>query len=320
MRQKLVPRPAVSGEAVRPGEQAGRLRARKPKWHLGFEQWALMPLLIFLLLFVVYPVAELIRMSFSTVTMSGGAFIWSFSGLANFTTMRSAAIFLIAVLNTILFVAVTVAVQIGLGTMLALMVVRARWLQRLARNVLLWPTIMTPVAISAIWWLILTPEMGLLNRVLSALGLPRQAWLASTTWALPALMLVDIWHWTPLVFLLILVGLTSIDPSVYEAARVDGASEWQGLRHVTLPLLKPTIVVAAMLRTILGFKVFDEIYVLTGGGPATSTQVISSYVQNVFFGQFQMGYGAFLGLVVTLVVVLAVALYLPVLARGGTRT
>lgn len=318
MRQKLVTHQSAAASPVRSVQRMER--PRRGIWRPGFEHWALVPLLVFLLVFVVYPVVELIRMSFSTVSLSGGTFNWTFSGLANFNSMRADPTFLISVLNTIVFVVVSVTAQIVLGTALALMVVKARWLQKVARNILLWPAIMTPVAISVIWWLILTPEFGVLNRILPALGLPRQAWLASTTWALPALMLVDIWHWTPLVFLLVLAGLTSIDRSLFEAAYVDGASEAATLRHITLPLLRPTIVVAAMLRTILGFKVFDEIYVLTAGGPGTSTQVISSYVQNVFFGQFQMGYGAFLGLVVTVVVVLLVLLYMLVLGRGGAKT
>jgi multiple sugar transport system permease protein len=134
--------------------------------------------------------------------------------------------------------------------------------------------------------------------------MPHQSWLASTTWALPTLVVVDVWHWTPVVFLLVLAGLASIDQTLYEAARVDGASEWRIFWRITLPLLAPTLAIAAMARAILGFKVFDEIFLLTNGGPGTSTEVVSTYVRDVFFEQFNMGYGAFLGITIVLLLIL----------------
>lgn len=242
-------------------------------------------------------------MSFSTATLTGGGFEWEFSGLANFYTMLDDQICRKALTNTVIFVFTATAAQVVLGTCLALMVERARWFSGIARNVLVWPAIITPVAISVTWWLILNIEFGLLNHVLNAVGLPRQAWLASATWALPTLIAVDIWHWTPIVFLLALAGLANIDQTLYEAARVDGASGWQVLWRITFPLLLPTLAVAAVVRIILGFKVFDEIYLLTDGGPGTATEVVSTYIRRVFFDQTQLGYGAFLGLVVVAMLV-----------------
>lgn len=121
-------------------------------------------------------------------------------------------------------------------------------------------------------------------------------------------MAVDVWHWTPVVFLLVLAGLAGIDRNLYEAARVDGASGWRVFVSITLPLLVPTLLAATMVRAVLGFKVFDEVFLLTTGGPGTSTEVISSHIQRVFFESMDMGYGAFLGLavLVVLVVILAV--------------
>jgi multiple sugar transport system permease protein len=276
---------------------------------LGFEHWALVPLLVFLLFFMVYPVLQLARMGFSTARLAGGGFSWQFSGLQNVYTMLNDQIFRVALLHTVIFVFAAVAAQLVLGTSFALMVERARWLSGIGRNVLVWPAIITPVSISVTWWLILNIEFGLLNHVLDAVGLPRQSWLASTTWALPALIVVDIWHWTPVVFLLALAGLANIDQTLYEAARVDGASEWQMFRRITLPLLLPTLAVAAVVRIILGFKVFDEIYLLTNGGPGTATEVVSTYIRRVFFDQTQLGYGAFLGLVVVATLVTLVGIY-----------
>jgi multiple sugar transport system permease protein len=280
----------------------------------GFQHMALMPLLAFLVLFVVYPVFELVRMAFADLQTMRGDFIWTFNGLDNARTMVQDGTFLVSLRNTTVFVAVATALQIVIGTALAIMVEKARYLGGLARNVLIWPAIITPIAISVTWWLILNIEFGLLNHVLAALGLPEQRWLASTTWALPTLIVVDVWHWTPLVFLLVLAGLANLDHSLYEAARIDGASEWKALWTITLPLLAPIIAVAAITRVVLGFKVFDEIYVLTSGGPGQSTEVISLYIRRVFFEQLRMGYGAFLGLTVVVVLVIAL-LILPLLRK-----
>lgn len=284
-----------------PSNRARRSKSEIPRFPLKFKHWALAPLIIFLILFLFYPLLELLRMGFSTASLGAGQFQWQFTGLTNFRTMLQDEIFRVALVHTLIFVTVAVALEVILGTILALMVVRARWLAGIARNVLVWPVIITPVAISVTWWLILNTEFGVLNYVLEAIGLPQQAWLSSTTWALPTLIGVDVWHWTPLLFLLVLAGLANIDPTLYEVARTDGASGWQLFRYVTLPLLLPTIGTAAILRTILGFKVFDEIYLLTNGGPGIATEVISTYVHDIFFNQTRMGYGAFLGLVVVLV-------------------
>jgi len=252
---------------------------------------------------------ELVRLAFSTVTLSEGGFVSEFSGPDNFYTMLRDEIFRISLLNTVVFVVATVTLQLILGTLLAVLMERARFFVALARNILVWPAIITPVAISVIWWLILNIEFGLLNYVLDVLGLPQQAWLASTTWALPTIIAVDVWHWTPVVFLFALAGLANIDRTLYEAARVDGASEWRVFWTITLPLLVPTLAVAAATRIILGFKVFDEIYILTDGGPGRSTEMISTYIQEVFVQRTEFGYGAFLSITVVAIVIGLLAVY-----------
>ena len=120
---------------------------------------------------------------------------------------------------------------------------------------------------------------------------------------------MDVWHWTSFVFLIMLAGVESLPHELGEAARVDGASEVQVYRHIFLPLLRPTIIVALMLRTILAFKVFDQIFLLTGGGPGTSSEVISLYVYKVFFVQGRMGYGALLALITALIMSVFVVAY-----------
>jgi multiple sugar transport system permease protein len=139
-------------------------------------------------------------------------------------------------------------------------------------------------------------------------------WLGNTSTALFAVIVVDVWHWTPFVFLLLLAGLESLPGDIYEAARVDGATFWQELRYITLPLMWPTIVVTLVFRLLVAFKVFDEIYLLTGGGPGTATEVVSYTIYRRFFTEGQTGYGAAMSLVVLVVLAL-----LFLLASAATR-
>jgi len=129
-------------------------------------------------------------------------------------------------------------------------------------------------------------------------------------------MLVDVWHWTSLLFLIFLAGVASIPQELGEAAEVDGATPWQVFAHVVLPILKPTIVVALMLRTIFAFKVFDVPYLLTGGGPGTATEMINIYIERVFFQQFRIGYGGMLMLLTALILSAFVIVYQRFLRRA----
>ncbi|MDZ7799426.1 MAG: sugar ABC transporter permease [Trueperaceae bacterium] len=127
--------------------------------------------------------------------------------------------------------------------------------------------------------------------------------------ALPSVMMVDVWHWTSFMFLIFLAGVTSIPTELHEAAEIDGANPYQVFRFIALPLLKPTIIVASMLRSILAFKVFDVPYLLTGGGPGTSTELINIYIEKVYFQQFRIGYGAMLTLAAALLLTVFIVAY-----------
>jgi multiple sugar transport system permease protein len=166
-----------------------------------------------------------------------------------------------------------------------------------------------PVAIGTIWRLMYNFDFGIFNQILVKLGLPPQTWTADPMLAMPAVMVVDIWHWVAFVFLLMLAGIESLPRETIEAARVDGASDSQLLRYVILPLLRPTLLVTLMFRTIFAFKVFDEVYLLTGGGPGVATEVVSLYINRVFFGQFRMGYGAFLSVLTILFISVFIIIY-----------
>lgn len=268
-----------------------------------FKWLALTPLVVFFFVFAIYPLVELVRMAFSRVDLQGGLFTGHFTGLSNIRRAFQDSVFATAATNSVVFAVATTALTVLIGTALALLVSRARLLRGLARNIFLWPAVIAPVAVSVLWLLIYDSQLGLLNKLLANVGLPGQGWLGGTNSALAAVIAVDVWHWTPIVFVFVSAALASIDEEVLDAARVDGASGWQTFRYVILPLLMPTIAVVAGIRIVMASKVFDEMYLLTQGGPGTATTVVSIYVRNVFFDRVELGYGAALGFIVTVAIV-----------------
>lgn len=274
-----------------------------------FRYWALLPAVVVLFLLTVYPIVQLVHMSLSDLEYTGGGIRWTWVGVKNFTAILSDPIALVALRNTVLFALITVSVETIVALVLALAVSRVKVLARFFRVVVILPILIPPIAIGVMWLMIVNYNYGMLNEVLALIGIQGPAWLNTGSLAFPTIIVVDIWHWISFMFLILLAGLESLPLELNEAARIDGASEVQLIRHITLPLLRPTISVAVILRMIFAFKVFDEIYLLTNGGPGNSTQVISSYVENVFFTQARMGYAAALALVTAVLIVILVVGY-----------
>ena len=280
-----------------------------------FRHWSLLPAVLLFALLTLYPVANLVRMSVSTIEFAQGAEVWTFTPLRNLELLRADEVVPPAVRNTLVFVVVAVAIEMVLGLGLALLVAGVTRGKGLIRTVMILPILVPPVAIGSMWKLLYNYDFGVLNQALVALGLPPANWLGSTQLALWSVILVDVWHWVPFVFLILFAAVEALPVDVLEAARVDGATGWQLLRRVTLPLLRPAIVVALLFRTILAFKVFDEVYLLTSGGPGTSTELLTLHLYKVFFEQNQLGYGALL----SLALIAAIVAFLLV-ARQATRS
>lgn len=261
-----------------------------------FRHWSLIPAVALFVMLTLYPVANLFRMSISTITFSEGREVWAFSLLANLALLRADDVIAPAIVNTLVFVVVAVGLEIVLGLALAILVAGVARGKGLVRTVMILPILVPPVAIGSMWKLLYNYDFGIFNQALTALGLPPVNWLGSTSLALWSVIAVDVWHWVPFVFLILFAAVEALPVEVLEAARVDGATRWQLVRRVMLPLLKPAIVVALVFRTILAFKVFDEVYLLTSGGPGTSTELVTLHLYKVFFEQNQLGYGALLSL------------------------
>ncbi|MEO0563193.1 MAG: sugar ABC transporter permease [Chloroflexota bacterium] len=289
----------------------------RPNWQHSlfgqgsFKFWALVPLVLVLTLLTVLPILQLFRMSVSDIQFVEGQLEWEYVGLSYFEDLQADPIAMIAIRNTLVYVFWAVLIETVLGFLLALAVSRTKTLAVLYRSVVIIPLLIPPVAIGTMWSLIYDYNYGLISTVLFSLGVANPPlWTADPDLALFSVIIVDVWHWTSFMFLIMLAGIESLPVSLIEAARVDGANERQILRKVILPLMTPTILIAMMLRTILAFKVFDQIFVLTSGGPGTATQVISMHIYKVFSEQFRLGYASFLSLLVTVIMTVFVVIYL----------
>jgi len=213
----------------------------------------------------------------------------SFVGFGNYVELIGNRRFLEAILHTLLFTVMAVVAPLVLGTAAALVFNRRFPLRGLLRGAFVLPMMATPVAIALIWTMMFHPQQGVLNYLLSLVGIGPSEWVYSPALALPCLVLVDVWQWTPLVMLIVLGGLASLPADPFEAARLDGATGWQTFRHVTLPMLMPFILVAAVVRTIDALKTFDTIFVITQGGPGTASETINLYLYLQAFSFYQMG-------------------------------
>ena len=216
-----------------------------------------------------------------------------FVGLRNFTDLFGKdENFRDAIGRTIYFTAFAVIVELILGLGIALLLNRELKGHKLIRTLFMLPMMATPTAMGLIWVLMYNPTLGVLNYLLSLIGIPPQEWLSNLAIVIPALAIVDIWQYTPFVTLLLLAGLATIPSEPVESARIDGASAWQILWHIILPLLRPTMVVAALFRIIDTLKTFDTIYVMTQGGPGRASQTINLYAFQMAFEYFHIGYAA----------------------------
>lgn len=276
----------------------------------SFKYWSVAPLLVVLIIFTALPIAQLLQMSVSKLEFIEGELVSEYIGLDQLDNLAKDPIAGIALKNTLVFVVAVVLIETFTGFALAVAISRTRTLSVVYRSVVIIPLLIPPVAIGTMWSLIYDFNYGLITTILIELGVQHiPLWTADPDLALISVIIVDVWHWTSFMFLIMLAGIESIPPSLLEAARVDGANEYRMIRHVILPVMAPTILVAMLLRTILAFKVFDQIFVLTSGGPGTATQVISMHIYKVFSEQFRLGYAAFLSLMVAAFMTIFVAIY-----------
>lgn len=242
-----------------------------------------------------------------------------FTGLRNYATILGDHLFWTSLGVTAVFAISVVTIQLGVGIGLAMALHRLQRGQQVLATVLLMPSILSPSVASFQWRQLFDYNSGVLNYALQKIGLPLQGWTADPHLALPSLVLVDFWEWTPFMMLLLFAGLQSLPPQVFEAARVDGSTGWQIFRFQILPLLRRVIAIAVILRLIAAFKIFDVIYVLTQGGPGSITESLAYYTYIQGFRYFTVGYSAALSFVSLALVVLLAKLILGYMERPVGR-
>ena len=245
------------------------------------------PTILFVLGMVLFPIIYTFVLSFHSWRMSANI-PWKFVGLDNYVELFSDSRFPNAVLRTFIFALIALAFEIVLGMVIAIYLDKVFFGKNFVKTAFLLPMVATPVAIGMVWKLIYEPNIGILNTIIRNMNGPKIDWLGDSGKALYSLVVVDVWQWTPFVMLIISAGLTSIPLELFEAAMVDGASGIKIVFKVTLPLLRPTIYTAVLLRLIDVLKTFDIIYSMTQGGPgfATETMNILSFRQAFEFLQF----------------------------------
>jgi len=241
-----------------------------------------------------------------------------FVGLGNYVAALHDDLFWSALRVTFEFTIVSTAIEFALGMALALALYRRPRFQNVIRTVVLIPMFMAPVVVGLDWSFIYDPSFGPLNWLLGVFGVPPQTWLGSGRLALPALIAVDVWQQTGVMFVILLAGLQAISPEYWEAAAIDGAGSWTSFRHVTWPLLLPSTVVALTLRTMFALRTFDLMWVTTGGGPGVATQTLSVYMYKVGFSQFDLGYANTLSVLLLLVIGAVSVLYASLLRAPAT--
>jgi len=275
-----------------------------------------LPAIAFVALLMVFPVLYTLFLSFTNWNLTSGAPA-SLVGLRSYVRVLTEPRFLDALGRTFLFTILAVAVEGVLGVAVALVLNRTFVGKSVAKLLLLLPLVATPVAVGIVFNLFYDPTIGFFNFVLTSLGLPPGLWVSHQKTVLVSLVLVDVWQWTPMITLIVLAGLAGLPEEPVEAARIDGASEWQIIRLVTLPMVLPVILTALILRLIDALKTFDIIFAMTGGGPGYASETLNIMGFKYSFEYFRMGQSAVI-LVVLFLVVFGCSLAIMKL-RGNTE-
>jgi multiple sugar transport system permease protein len=230
----------------------------------------------------------------------------AFVGLDNYIALFRTSLFGASVLRTIKFAAGSLVLELGLGYGLALLLHHDRLGFGVLRVLLVMPVLLTPAVVALIWSYMYDPNIGIIQFLASSLGLSVRPWLSDVNTAMPAVIIVNVWEWTPFAFLVFVAGMKSVSPSILEAAMIDGAGPWAIGFHILLPLLWPVIAIVALLLTIDNLKGFDLIYVMTSGGPGVSTYTLPIMIWNQGFGSYQMGTACAIAVVLLAIINLAV--------------
>lgn len=277
--------------------------------------WFVLPTLVLLLIMIIYPMIFAIKVSFQSYHLISPT--RPFIGFQNYIDVLSDPKLFVALKNTLVFLGASVSLEFLIGFGLAVLMNRKFWGKEVIRTLIILPMVLTPVAVGLLFRFMYHPSYGLINYLLAQIGFNISVAVGEPGTAMPAVIVTDIWQWTPFVFLLTLAGLEALPREPFEAARVDGASSWQTFTHLTLPLLKPIIILVLIFRTMDAFKEFDKIFVLTAGGPGMVTEVISIFIYRCAFKILEIGRASAIAFLVLIVIGVIIQFYIKMMRRGG---
>jgi multiple sugar transport system permease protein len=278
----------------------------------------ILPAVILILLFSIFPLLFSFTLSFMSWDLSRLAGGVRFIGLTNFITLVNDARFWNTARVTLMFVVGGVTLQYIIGLGVAILLNQEIRFRRFFRVVFLMPMMLTPAAVAYGGRMLFNEGQGPLNDIIKFFGGPQIPWFSSPTLALPSLILLDTWEWTPFVMIVLLAGLQSLPPEVFEAARVDGASDWQSFRHITFPMLAPVSVTVILIRALEAFKLFDIAVVMTGGGPGTSTEAVTMYAYQVGLKNGNLGYASAIAYALLIMVIISSTVFLRTMRQRAT--
>ncbi|MES5488290.1 sugar ABC transporter permease [Bradyrhizobium sp. INPA03-11B] len=290
-------------ESAAATESAAPAREWRPPSYWPF----VIPALVVVLAVIIFPWVFTIWMSLQEWKVGSPTV---FVGLANYLRLPTDPRFVEAVGHTLSYTALSVLLPLVFGTLAAVVFHQKFAARGFLRGIFIMPMMATPVAIALVWTMMFHPQLGVLNYLLSLVGLPPQLWVFNPTTVIPSLVLVETWQWTPLVMLIVLGGLAAIPTEPYESAQIDGANFWQVFRFITLPLIMPFLFIAGMIRMIDAVKSFDIIFAITQGGPGSASETINVYLYSVAFVYYDLGYGSAIAVVFFLLIVALAALLL----------
>jgi multiple sugar transport system permease protein len=270
----------------------------------------LMPTALLILALSIFPLIFSLLLAFTSWDLSRLEGGMRFIGLKNFATLVADTRFWNTARVTLFFVVGSVALQYILGMGLALLLNQEIHFRRFFRVTFLIPMMLTPAAVGYVGRMLFNESQGPVNDIINRLGGPTIPWISNPRLALPSLILLDTWEWVPFMTVVLLAGLQSLPPEVFESARVDGANEWYIFRHITLPMLAPVSVTVIVIRALEAFKLFDIVMVMTGGGPGTATETVTMYAYIVGMNNGNLGYASAIAYSLLIMVIIFSTLFL----------
>jgi multiple sugar transport system permease protein len=290
------------------------LNVNKIRWHEARSGILyVLPTVVILFVFVAIPMGDSFWMSFRNWNLFGSA---RFIGPQNYLNLMHDPIFRQSAWNTLYFTAVSVPLTMIIALGVAVLLNRPLRFSTVYRTAFFAPVVTSMVAVSLVWSLLFDPNYGILDFLLNVVGLRGVGWLSEPGWAMLGIVLVSAWKsvgWDMLIFL---AGLQGVPESLYEAARIDGATGWRQFRHITWPLLTPTTFFILVMSIIGSFQVFDQVYVMTGGGPINSTNVVVFYIYEQAFQFFHMGYASAMAWVLFAAIFIVTVIQFKFIGRG----